>query len=148
MDRKSPSSQLLSGVSHCEELLLQIEENTATGAFLAGSSEVFRDYLDLQCDFQYKAKPVYPKQKGERRSRTALLKTSLASQEERGGTFKRKKSLRKKTLVTLGNLWISLLVGFGGGHKKTHEHTDRFPPVAKCPWRFLIYRWFQLPGVL
>lgn len=106
-------------------------KNTATGALLAGSAEVFRDYLDLQCDFQYKAKPVYPKQKGERRSRTALLKTSLLFQEERGDTFKRKKkSLRKKTLVTLGSLWISLLVGFGGGHEKTHKHTCKFPPVA------------------
>lgn len=63
--------------------------NTATGAFLVGSSEVFHDYLDLQCDFQYKAKPVYPKQKGERRSTTALLKTRLPFQEERGVPFKR-----------------------------------------------------------
>lgn len=93
MDRKSPSSQLLAAVLHFEELLLKIQENTATGALLAGSAEVFRDYLDLQCDFQYKAKPVYPKQKGERRSRTALLKTSLSFQEERGDTFKRKKNL-------------------------------------------------------
>lgn len=72
MDRKLPSS-LLSGVLHCEELLFQIQEY---------SSEVLRDYLGLQCDFQYKAKPMYPKQKGERRSRTALLKTRLPFQEE------------------------------------------------------------------
>lgn len=99
MDRKLPSSQLLSGFLHCEELLFQIQQY---------SSEVFPDYLGLQCDFQYKAKPVYPKQKGERRSRTAPLKTSLPFQEEQGDTFKRKKSLRKKMLITLGNLWISL----------------------------------------
>lgn len=86
--------------------------NTATGALLTGSSEVFRDYLDLQCDFQYKAKPVYPKQKGERRSRTALLKTSLPFQGERGDIFKRKKSLGKIMLVTPGNPWVSFASGF------------------------------------
>lgn len=70
-----------------------------------GSSEVFHDYLDLQCDFQYKAKPVYPKQKGERRSTTALLKTKLPFQEERGVTFKRQEISQEENA---GDSWQSV----------------------------------------
>lgn len=125
MDRKLPSSQVLPGVLHwscCSEYRTQ---NTATGAFLMGSSQVFRDYLDLQCDFQYEAKPVYPKQKGEKRSRTALKNKTSISGGKRGYFQTGKKSLGKKMLVTLGKLWISLVNGFWWRTRKhMNTHAD------------------------
>lgn len=111
-------------------------QNTATGAFLMGSSEVFRDYLDLQCDFQYEAKLVYPKQKGEKRSRTALKNKPSISGGKRGYFQKGKKSLGKKMLVTLGKLWISLVSGFlWRTRKHMNTHAD-FLQLLKCPWTF------------